>query len=105
MSVHTPGPWSAKNDGREPIAPGVVILDDDNACGDPECCGPPTYWISIKREDANLIAAAPDLLDSLEDLLEVALVLRPETVGDEMDKEARIAYAQFAIAKATGEQP
>ena len=24
-----------------------VELDDDGACGDPECCGGATYWIKI----------------------------------------------------------
>lgn len=105
MSAHTPGPWQYKPNSGQIIAPMVVYLADDGACGDNDCCGPPTYWVEIRPEDGRLIAAAPELLEALQDLVDVAQVLRAETVGDELDQEARVSRARAAIAKATGAAP
>lgn len=53
--------------------------------------------------NARLMAAAPQLLEALQDLVEVARVLEPKTIGDQNDQESRISTAEAAIAKATGE--
>jgi len=58
---HTPTPWHANQrsydnvliyggDGRP-----VLSLGDDGACGDPECCGSPTYRVDIGADDLALI--------------------------------------------------
>lgn len=91
MSAHTPGPWKTTGDRKHPISPNVVWLDDDGACGDPECCGPAEAWVEIKQEDARLIAAAPDLLDACRLALSALRRLAP----GEPD------YIVSAIAKAT----
>lgn len=55
----TPGPW--KWDGYKFTGlndESVLELDDDGACGDPECCGAPSYYLAVKDADAALIVAA-----------------------------------------------
>lgn len=100
---HTPGPWTYKPHGRaEKIAPSVVVLEDDGGCGDPECCGAPSYWIEIKPEDAYLIAAAPELL---KELTHLASLLHPWIeAGNSVPGIATLNGAWAAIKKARGEQ-
>ena len=93
---HTPGPWTVSNSdlrgGRywTVNVPGygepIDIHEDDNG-----------------QADAQLIAAAPDLLVALDNLLaamEMAQHLRPET----QHRRACIDQAKNALAKARGEQ-
>lgn len=106
MSKHTPGPWTYSEAFNVPVGPGDL----------PEKA--PTVWLnrdtvmdgiriqfasSVPRErifaDAALIAAAPDLLEALEGILELATGLVP------YDSVCRIIgeKARAAIAKARGE--
>jgi hypothetical protein len=66
--THTPGPWTWQY--GEGFFAGksvpVVTIESDGACGDPECCGAPSYVIETRQEDAALIVAAPDLLAALK---------------------------------------
>jgi len=101
MSAHTPGPWTYNQWSDEAIAPKVVVLEDDGACGDPECCGPRSYSIEIKPEDASLIAAAPELLEALETFVEFFAPQYYMNSGGEFQKVRADALA--AIAKAKGE--
>ena len=32
-----------------------IILEDDGACNDPECCGGASYWIEIKCPKCKII--------------------------------------------------
>ncbi len=92
MSKHTPGPWTvfdaAKEDGISdfygidaPNGDAVVLYDREGG---------------IESEaDARLIAAAPDLLEALQQL--VACHDEPTCPG--------LDLARAAISKATGEQP
>lgn len=85
MRKHTPGPWR-----------NVIGYDDSNTviAGEGynlECVALIKSRPSCQA-DACLIAAAPDLLEALEELVE----------GDEIDSCSR---ASAAIAKAKGEQP
>jgi hypothetical protein len=77
MDKHTPGPWKAVYVGSS----------------DWDLNGPTT------REDWTLAAAAPDLLEALQAMLE-QFTKTPSTLKD---SEAR-CKAHAAIAKATGEQ-
>ena len=94
MSTHTPGPWIADSAGTVraqcdaqplPYVVAVVLGDADVGKG---------------RGDANasLIAAAPDLLKALRDLLDWNVAMDPDHDCDEFDA------ARAAIAKATGVQ-
>lgn len=89
MSEHTKGPWLVRPTGDEHGQWSEVIAMDagpfDAATGICE-----TY----REEDARLIAAAPDLLRELADLVDLL----------ESDAEGiKTKYARAAIAKATGE--
>lgn len=101
MSKHTPGPWRIVS-GFPPIVRG----GEENGVPDLEIA---VYGLNVKA-DANLIAAAPDLLEAAEAAL---AVLRFDTQDVWRDKflavmqaaKAREAYARLlaAIAKARGE--
>jgi len=100
MSKHTPGPWIVY--AGDEWTDGIVTLEGYNAGGEP------MYWTVAsynRRRDeaeanARLIAAAPDMLNALLDL--VALLPDPELDVDEVQREYALA-AKAAIAKATGE--
>ena len=76
MEKHTLGPWEV-----HPLAP-LAVHQPEYEC-----------WIPQSKADAQLIAAAPDLLNALKVLADVA-----ERKGIPCDA------AHAAIAKATGEQ-
>lgn len=85
MSKHTPGPWKFGKDGA--IEHNNVQIYIDGADGTLIVYG------QVKDADARLIAAAPDLLESLRGFIEHG------TCFDADDW----AKAKAAIAKATGE--
>jgi hypothetical protein len=66
---------------------GYGILSCDGKCNSP---------LEVNKADAYLIAAAPDLLEALTDLV---CLYSPDS------QEAEVIAARAAIAKATGEQP
>jgi len=84
---HTPGPWDL-DIGKHgaAISNGGTIADINDTM---------TAW----RADARLIAAAPDLLETLE---KIDAYLAPEKGDDDEWREIR-AVIQAAIAKARGE--
>lgn len=95
MKKHTPGPWKwvelefcGKYHALQDQS-GVVICDDGSASGEysPE--------IDVNGANARLIAAAPELLEALEYMLETCPGI--DNAGDEARKQAR-----SAIAKARG---
>lgn len=96
MSIHTPGPWIVDPDHPRDISPaddlrfGVAsICNSDNINGS---------WVFGDQSKANarLIAAAPDLLKALEELL-------AWNSGSGRPYPGTIAIA--AISKAKGERP
>ena len=111
MSKHTPGPWevigqhvftklgaanahgskASERDGWNiaTINPWACTNQDEEEEDMP---------VSETMANACLIAAAPDLLEALEYMLETCPGI--DNVGDEARKQARAA-----IAKAKGEQP
>ena len=93
---HTPGPWTIANghDAR------VYLIDDARG----HAVGELVYADARKPADARLIAAAPDLLAALEELI-------AEWDATHADEDHRTGYtldtggirmARDAIARATG---
>ena len=103
MSKHTPGPWSYTVDkdrgwdfkltadhGKTEIVSG---------CG---CCDSP--WVSCEA-DARLIAAAPELLEALENIVklgEPGRIYELKELGTLVG--GMLSIARAAIAKAKGEE-
>jgi hypothetical protein len=87
MSAHTPGPWSATEDGN-------VIQDSDGALiaiipEDP-----------AGKRDGRLIAAAPEMLEALKAMTH-GLPDLLDSIGY-ADEEGMVEKALAAIAKAEG---
>ncbi len=94
---HTPGPWMAGQIGEKDIPIFAQGKDIGNVYG-----GEVDY--SEFCSNARLIAAAPEMLEALEAMLDAFGVMRKAGVnvlGFETAVEARIK-AHAAIAKATG---
>ncbi len=92
MSKHTPGPWRAWHDsyGRFQIIAGGLPLDPERDGAQP----------GEGAANAALIAAAPDLLAALEQI--VNLDLGCASLEDKREADAIFASAREAIAKANG---
>jgi hypothetical protein len=101
----TPGPWHW---GTHPIGsekPYYSTLYSGNKLV-PVCnvsgFGEP---VRVSEADANLIAAAPDLLAALENLVEIAEFLDPGWDPEVFEDQTKsVATARAAIAKAKGER-
>jgi hypothetical protein len=98
MSKHTPGPWEVVPEDR---AESRWIIGDEEG-GSIASCEPAGPWITSAQADANarLIAAAPDLLAVLRDML-----LWADTPQQEASPSWIIGAcerARAAIAKAGG---
>ena len=101
MSEHTPGPWMVYADGIEAGPEGG--FRPFGGCG---CCGSP--WMNgadseTAKADARLIAAAPDLLEALDELeswLVCACIASPEDMAQSFPHMLQVVQA--AIAKAEG---
>jgi len=99
---HTPGPWNVGDDSpNEYEGPTIENIDtvvavipiDDINDSSPE-----------ERANARLIAAAPDLLDACQHLLEMVAECQLNGVLPDA-KKWPAAQAAAAITKATGGQP
>ena len=105
MSAYTPGPWEAKRTDPQEWA-----INAPN--GDPAlkhgtwhglavaygCDESPSVGREVAEANARLIAAAPELLEALTEIVAAA-------DGDGWKQlDATFAAARAAIAKATGEQ-
>ena len=96
---HTPGPWTARHTpSRVPSVPDLWCID----------------WSKDQEEvaeivhgeaDARLIAAAPDLLEALEELRSAIIDLDQDEDGSVNLLENAIRKARLAIAKARGVAP
>lgn len=86
---HTPGPWRVVVDDSASQVTGFPCIEADNY----QVVGTEGMYDDIETDFANahLIAAAPDLLEALKNLLADNLMETPSTIA---------AYA--AIAKAEG---
>lgn len=87
MRTHTPGPWTIATDGP------ARILRIDSAEGPIASI----YVHMASHEDARLIAAAPDMLETLRDIVGM--------LADVNDMRADALHAaRAAIVRATGGQ-
>ena len=91
---HTPGPWFVDINGEGAItAPdGMLIARMQNA-----------YRDDLRESNARLIAACPEMLDALEELVgavERFIHPQPDKPGSAW---AKLVRARAAIAKATGQ--
>jgi len=94
-SKHTPGPWIYFSE-----APAIMGLDTEDGTQSVEICIFPEWFDEYKSEqwaNAALIAAAPDLLEALEELNKIM----EDGCGVWTIESQRRARA--AIAKAKGE--
>jgi hypothetical protein len=105
MSKHTPGPWKVwhefglflwvvedKGRKREGDNPRICGINYDDMLEDSEAAGTWREANSKGKANARLIAAAPDLLESLQ-----------WAVDNPEDAAYWLTRARHAIAKATGE--
>lgn len=114
MQKHTPGPWivnEADNGGEvanifsdNPEHDGAYVCavwSDESATGNDGADEETPQYVTDAEANANaaLIAAAPDMLEALRDMLaEVA----PDDGVRAMPSHSTIAAARFALAKAEG---
>lgn len=86
---HTPGPWEIERGYS-------TIIKSIGPCVADEYAG--SAWLEVSEANARLIAAAPELLDALKELLD------REWQDDEGDYTLEMARrkARAAIAKAIG---
>ena len=68
---HTPGPWYVRTDGEQSCGfemdgPLVEVVSAD---GTVICCNERYYPTSLDPKNAQLIAAAPDMLDALIEIV------------------------------------
>lgn len=99
---HTPGPWRVSADGVD-----VGSEDSFNPFGGCGCCGSP--WLTaddpeVAKADARLIAAAPELLEACQAMIEWDDREQDHAVDFSACTElCRVAFdkARAAIAKAT----
>lgn len=106
MSKHTPGPWVVNREKYAHITNTMfagIVADICYVAGEePLFVCTPTDWIVTADErlpNARLIAAAPDLLEALQDVL--AWIDEIGAEAKRRDTE-RLAPARAAIAKAEG---
>jgi hypothetical protein len=85
---HTPGPWTV----RERADKGLSIK-----AGELCLIAKIGLQTTSYKENARLIAAAPELLEALERLVAWAIIY-----GDDLENDIEFSFAKKAIAKATG---
>ncbi len=95
---HTPGPWWVDEDGY------IAAGGGDDYVTIAEILGA-NDEIDVIRANAALIAAAPELLDALQEILQITEYLAPEKFDDAAHQgafDATLARARAAISKAKG---
>ena len=102
---HTPGPWIGAGpsfgDPFPRYTTSIVTEREHDDEGIVEICELPFHHRDDENEaNSRLIAAAPDLLEALREIVEYWDSIVPTDCVNEMHIKARAA-----IAKATGEQP
>ena len=95
MSKHTPGPWKVEPHSSHEMAFLVTSTAPQSVGGDR------TVMVTkfASRDDAHLIAAAPDLLEVAK---ECEAYFRPMAEDGQYLAQQRIDHIRAAIAKAEG---
>lgn len=97
---HTPGPWVAMpHKGWEPADDGHVYGPKRFQVRGPDDAGPTAYSVccSARKDNAFLIAAAPELLSALKRCVQWL-----SDLGNDISEKAELLSAIDAIAKAEG---
>ena len=108
MSKHTPGPWEVVNNPpNEDGSTATSIYGSDQYVADVYCgyAGSKNMPNAEAAANARLIAAAPELLEALDGMIQVYGGDRDWNGPKHSTELELIAMARAAIAKATGEQP
>lgn len=98
MVTHTPGPWEAVTGGLDAL----VRCPDGRTFN----IGDAIYHGQESKANANLIAAAPDLLGALEDMVKATdnwNAAVQDIIGRQPHTGIDLENARVAIAKARGE--
>jgi hypothetical protein len=98
MSAHTPGPWQVVSAGTSQSR----WIVGDREGGSIADCEPPGPWMSDGEADANaqLIAAAPDLVEALKAcVIETVDYMTINELGDP-EQQHNVKQARAALAKA-----
>lgn len=100
--VHTPGPWTVRNNGPHWNNPAIVNFD---ICWSPD--GERVAEHVYEEADARLIAAAPDMDAALRAFVDAHDMAETEPDRMLVGMQMGCAYemARAAIAKATGATP
>lgn len=91
-SKHTPGPWRVSKTGRSVLAGSVKINQSSGPGGQSVSCQ--IRFEEMLRANARLIAAAPEMLECLRDIMSSGIVKH----------DPRIDYDEFQIDRDTQEQ-
>lgn len=100
MSNHTPGPWMVTKHGTPDYAPQYGIYS----------IAATSDFVIVKsgEDDARLIAAAPDLLKALEDLVDTVeqdqAAMQDHMLDCTNPEACSLCMARAAIKQAKGEQ-
>jgi hypothetical protein len=104
---HTPGPWFAVNNGvywevgtsPDKYSPKIGDVCSSKHRGKNEC---PVDGLLVEKANAYIFAAAPELLEALEELRSAAIDLDQDEEGSVNLLENAIRKARLAIEKARG---
>ena len=98
MNGHTPGPWKAEQNGDGHATTGLVLAEDPYGV----VATVSRRWQDCETQtaDARLIAAAPDLLEALKVMTDVAEKAIIASGTDAEFAAIRVAAARAVIAKA-----
>lgn len=101
---HTPAPWSFVITSKEDVG-AILNANKDHVC-DFGYAEPYDNWFGTapKKEDLDLILAAPELLEALQNLtsMYVDFINSGDAGNWNPEEEKEIIAARAAIAKATG---
>ncbi len=107
MSTHTPRPWMKTTENKGAIPEHFRPLVVTNGSGDRVVARLPDGWDEENRANADLITAAPELLDVLHKLIDRAELAPDNAFGVwriESSIDGVIVEARAAIAKAEGRE-
>ena len=102
---HTPGPWRTKREGFSTVY--VEARIDGGLIQEVAACGPTEAGLEQQEANARLIAAAPDLLEALQEMVagDAEAIEEAQALGVPFSENTLAAFRQAhaAIARATGE--
>lgn len=93
---HTPGPWTVQEEIDGPVQNTRIVAHKKAVASTAQQCGRPHHWNEAEA-NARLIAAAPELLEACEALVNAY------SIHDGTVHARAVDVAVAAIRKATGE--